>query len=142
MSQATNGDTVRVHYTGKLEDGSIFDSSLEREPLQFTIGDEQVIPGFEAVVEGMNTGDTVEAKVPAEEAYGPYRPEMIIKVDHEQFPEDQPPQVGMRFAVRQPGGEPVPVVVAGVDDDGVTLDANHPLAGQTLKFEIQLVEIV
>jgi peptidylprolyl isomerase len=142
MTQAKQGDTVKVHYTGKLADGSTFDSSAETEPLEFTLGTGQVIPGFEVAVVGMEPGDTKTTTIPADEAYGAYDDDMLLEVERAQFPSEMDPQVGQRLQVRQSDGETFSVIVAGVEVDSVTLDANHPLAGQDLTFEIQLVEIV
>ncbi len=142
MAQAKQGDTVRVHYKGTLNDGSVFDSSQGRDPLEFTVGAQQVIPGFETAVDGMNTGDTKTVTIPSDNAYGTYRDDLLMKVPADQFPPDMQPEVGMQLAIQQPGGQQVPVKVAKVEDDGVTLDANHPLAGQDLTFEITLEEVV
>jgi peptidylprolyl isomerase len=142
MTQAKQGDTVKVHYTGRLADGSTFDSSAETEPLKFTLGTGQVIPGFEGAVVGMEPGDTKTTTIPAGEAYGPYDDDMLLEVERTQFPAEMDPQVGQRLQVRQADGETFSVVVAGVEAESITLDANHPLAGQDLTFEIRLVEIV
>lgn len=141
MGRAENGDTVTVDYTGKLEDGTVFDSSEDREPLEFTIGEDQVIPGFEKAVVGMNPGESKTAKLPVEEAYGPRRDDMVFEVDPAQFPEDLDPEVGERLQVRQETGETFEVTVADVGESAVTLDANHPLAGRELTFDIELKEI-
>lgn len=142
MSQAQIGDTVQVHYTGKLEDGTVFDSSVERTPLQFTLGQGQVIPGFEKAVVGMEKGAEKTTVIPSDEAYGPRRDDMLLTVDRQQFPDDIQPEVGQQLQVRQGDGQAVPVRVADVSDSEVVLDANHPLAGEKLIFDIQLVEIV
>jgi peptidylprolyl isomerase len=142
MPLAKQGDTVKVHYTGKLEDGTVFDSSTEREPIEFTIGRLQLIPGFERAVVGMNPGDTKEVKIGQDEAYGPHREEMVAVVARENLPEDVPPSVGQRLEVQQPDGQVIPAWIAAVSDSAITLDANHPLAGKDLTFELQLVEIV
>lgn len=141
MAQAKQGDTVQVHYTGTLNDGSVFDTSQDRDPLEFTVGAQQVIPGFEEAVEGMNTGETKKITIPSDQAYGERRDDLLLKVDQSQFPSDVTPQVGMQFELRQQNGQSVPVQVSKVEDDGVTLDANHPLAGQDLTFEITLVNV-
>ena len=142
MTQAKPGDTVKIHYTGKLEDGTVFDSSMNREPLEFTLNGGQVIPGFEQAVVGMMPGESKTQKIPMEEAYGPYRSEMVIEVSRQQLPADLQPEVGQQLQVQQPNGQAVPVFVTEVTDATVTLDANHPLAGEDLTFDIQLVEIV
>lgn len=141
MSQAQQGDTVKVHYTGKLEDGRVFDSSVEREPLEFTIGENLVIPGFEQAVVGMNVGDSITATVPSDEAYGPRRDDLLLKVDRGQLPQDMEPEVGQQLEVREQSGRTTTVTIAAVGTQDVTLDANHPLAGEDLVFDIQLVEI-
>jgi|SRR5919199_474602 peptidylprolyl isomerase len=142
MVQAKPGDTVKIHYTGKLDDGTVFDSSVNREPLEFTIDGGQVIPGFEKAVMGMSPGDSKTEKIPMDQAYGPYRQEMVIEVSRQQLPPDLQPEVGLQLQVQQPNGQAVPVFVTEVTDATVTLDANHPLAGEDLTFDIQLVEIV
>jgi peptidylprolyl isomerase len=140
MAAAKSGDRVKVHYTGKLEDGSVFDSSASREPLEFTIGGQEVIPGFENAVVGMNPGDSKTENIPVEQAYGPRRDDMVIRVDRKEIPEDISLQVGQRLRMNQEGHQII-VTVAQVTAEDVTLDANHPLAGQNLVFEIELVEI-
>jgi peptidylprolyl isomerase len=142
MAQAKNGDTVKVHYTGKLEDGTVFDTSIERDPLQFTIGEGRVIPGFEQTVVGMNPGESKTTKIPADKAYGPHRKEMVLVVDRNQFPVDLKPKVGQQLQSRQADGGAMRVTVTDVSESSVTLDANHPLAGKDLTFDVRLVEIV
>ncbi|WP_119068474.1 FKBP-type peptidyl-prolyl cis-trans isomerase [Aggregatilinea lenta] len=142
MAEAKSSDTVRVHYTGRLEDGTVFDSSLEREPLEFTLGEGQVIPGFEEGVVGMNPGASKTIEIDVERAYGPYRDDMLLAVDRGQFPENIEPNVGQRLQLRQPDGQTMLVTVSEVGDEQVTLDANHPLAGKNLIFDVELVEIV
>lgn len=141
MAQAKLGDTVAVHYTGKLDDGTVFDSSEGQEPLQFAIGSGSLIPGFEQAVIGMTPGDSKTAQIPAGEAYGDYHPEMVLVVDRQQVPPDMPLSVGTQLQIQQQGGQVIPVIVTDVSDGAVTLDANHPLAGEDLTFEIRLVEI-
>ncbi|MDD4568438.1 MAG: peptidylprolyl isomerase [Methanoculleus chikugoensis] len=142
MAQAKAGDTVQVHYTGKLEDGTVFDTSEERTPLEFTIGSGQIIPGFERAVVGMEPGETKTATISPEEAYGQHREDMTITVDRGQFPEDINPEPGQQLQVQQPDGRAAIVVVSDVSESTVTLDANHPLAGQPLTFDIELVDII
>lgn len=142
MAQAKEGDTVRVHYTGKLGDGTVFDTSDESEPLEFTIGKGQIIPGFEQAVVGMKPGETKTTTIPPEEAYGSRREDMTLTVDRGQFPEEIKPEPGQQLQIQQPDGRAAIVVVSGVSESTVTLDANHPLAGQPLTFEIQLVDVV
>jgi peptidylprolyl isomerase len=142
MVQAQRGDTVKVHYTGKLSDKSVFDSSSGGDPLEFTIGAGEVIPGFEQAVLGMQPGESRTTMIPSDQAYGDYDEEMILEVDRGQLPGDVAPEVGQQYQVVNPEGEAMIVTVAEVSDDAVTLDANHPLAGQDLTFDIQLVEII
>ena len=142
MSLAANGKTVKVHYTGSLADGTVFDSSREREPLEFVVGGGQVIKGFDDAVTEMSVGEVKTITIPAEEAYGPKHDEMIIEVPHSQFAEGLTPEVGMQLQSSNADGQPPTVVtVTAVNDDKVTLDANHPLAGEDLTFEIELVEM-
>lgn len=139
--EVQQGDTVKVHYTGKLKDGTVFDSSSGREPLEFTVGDGQVITGFEEAVVGMEPGQRRSTTVEPEKGYGPRLEERIVAVARERLPEDLEPEVGQRLQVQQPDGSAVPVVIARVSDTEVTLDANHPLAGKDLTFDIELVEV-
>ena len=142
MSNVENGKNVKVHYTGSLSDGTVFDSSREREPLEFTVGAGQVIKGFDDAVTDMAIGDTKTVTISAEEAYGPRQEEMVFEVDSTQFAEGVKPEVGMQLQSQNPdGGPPTIVVVTEVGEEKVTLDANHPLAGQDLTFEIELVEV-
>jgi len=140
--KAKEGDTVKVHYTGKLKDKSIFDSSQDVEPLELTVGSGQVITGFEKAVVGMGVGDSKTVEIAAAEAYGPYRDELVVEIERERVPEDLPIEVGQPLVLRQEEGPPIRVTVTDMSDQSVTLDANHPLAGEDLTFEVQLVEIV
>ena len=141
MSTAKNGDTVQVHYTGKLDDNSVFDSSQGREPLSFEIGAGNVIPGFENGVVGMAIGDKKTVTIPPENAYGPHREEMTAKVDKKNFPENIVPEIGQKLQLQQPDNSVVNVVITDIQGDEVMLDANHPLAGKTLIFDLELVAI-
>lgn len=141
MTQAERDDTVRVHYTGKLEDGTVFDSSAEREPLEFTIGEGEIIPGFEEAVIGMEPGESKTVEVSEEEGYGPHREELMLTVDREELPPNMEVEVGQQLQVRMENGQTAVVEVVGVSESDLTLDANHPLAGETLTFEVELVEI-
>ncbi len=142
MTVAKNGNTVKVHYTGKLKDGTVFDSSLERnEPLEFTLGQGNMIAGFEKAVDGMKAGDTTVADIPVTEAYGEVREDMILEVPKKDVPEDITPEVGQRLAVQQQDGQSIPVTISKVSEETITLDANHPLAGKDLVFEIELLEV-
>ena len=139
---AQDGDTVKIHYTGKLDDGTVFDTSADREPLEFTIGSGMVIPGFDNAVKDMEPGDTKEVRIPPEEAYGEHREEMTMQVERERIPDTITPEIGMMLQLRSPEGQPTNVTIIAMDDANVTLDGNHPLAGKALTFELQLVEIV
>lgn len=141
MSQAKNGDTVKVHYTGKLEDGTVFDSSQGRDPLEFKLGDDRMIPGFETAIVGMNVGDEKTIKVRSDEAYGPHREELVFEVERESLPDDLDPQVGQQLELQQPDGRSLILTVADMSDSGVTLDGNHPLAGKDLTFDVTLVSV-
>ena len=149
MTKAKEGDKVKVHYTGKLEGGEVFDSSectedgcsCDSGPLEFTIGKGEVIPGFEKAVIGMSEGEAKTIIIPVEEAYGKRNDEMVVAVERSHVPADLTPEVGMRLEVTQEDGQEFPVVIMEVTDTHVTLDANHPLAGRDLTFDIKLVEI-
>jgi len=142
MEKAKAGDTVRVHYTGKLEDGTVFDTSAQRDPLEFTIGERGVIPGFEQAVVGMAAGDRKTVQLPPERAYGGHRSELVFEVERGDLPPDLEPEVGQQLEYREPDGESVPLTVTDVSESTVTLDANHPLAGEELTFDLELVDIV
>ena len=141
MSQVEKGNNVKVHYTGTLTDKTVFDSSREREPLAFTVGAGQMIAGFDAAVVGMKVGENKTVTIPANEAYGPKSEEAMIKVPKEQLPEGMAPEIGMQLEARQPDGRAQVLVVAEVLETEVVLDANHPLAGKDLIFDIEMVEI-
>lgn len=141
MTAAKNGDTVKIHYTGTLTDGSVFDSSTGHDPLEFTIGSGQVIVGFEEAVIGMQVGDAKDVTIPAEKAYGSHLDDLVIKAPREHIPPDLDPQVGQRLQVGGTNGELIHVRVTEVTTTHVTLDANPPLAGKNLKFHIELMEI-
>ena len=141
MSQAQYGDTVTVHYTGRLESGEVFSDSQDGEPIEITIGDGHYIPGFEKGVVGMEVGETKTLTLPPEEAFGTRHEELVMKVARSEFPERLVPAIGQQFQIRQESGEPLEVTVSNLDEETVTLDANHPLAGHTLTFSIQLVTV-
>ena len=141
MSIAKYGSKVKVHYTGRLEDGSLFDSSVGGDPLEFTIGNGEVIVGFEEAIVGMNVGETREAKIMSDNAYGPYYEDKIMIVKKKELPEDLEPRVGKRLKARQPDDSVVNLLVKDVKEKTVTLDANHPLAGKNLIFKIDLIEV-
>ena len=138
---AQEGDHVKVHYTGKLSDGTTFDSSVDREPLEGNIGQKQVIPGFEKALVGMRPGETKTVTIPVDEAYGPRREELVQTVDREKMPEDRELKVGDMLFSQLPDGRRLPVKITEVTETTVTLDANHPLAGKDLTFELEMVEI-
>jgi len=140
--QAETGDTVRVHYMGRLQSGEIFDTSSGGEPLEFTLGQGKVIPGFEQAVVGMQVGDNKTVIIPVNEAYGPLREDLILEVDRDELPEDLEPEVGMLLQSSQSDGSVLVFTITEVSDTTIKVDGNHPLAGQELTFEIQLVEIV
>ncbi|MGC9443446.1 MAG: FKBP-type peptidyl-prolyl cis-trans isomerase [Candidatus Methanospirareceae archaeon] len=141
MVEAKTGDTVKVHYRGKLGDGTIFDNSFDREPLEFTIGAGRLIPGFEQAVIGMVPDESKTITIPKDQAYGPYREELVMELGRDKIPDDMEIERGQQVQVRQEDGRVFPVMVTEVSESGVTLDANHPLAGQDLTFELLLVEI-
>lgn len=141
MAEAKQGDTVKVHYTGKLEDGTVFDSSKQDEPLEFTIGQGQIIPGFEKAVLGMNPGESKTVEVTPEDAYGPHRDEMVVEVNREALPANLDAQVGQQLQIQKEDGGNVIVMVTDTSDSSITLDGNHPLAGKDLTFDLELVEI-
>lgn len=142
MAKAESGDSVKIHYKGTLSDGTVFDSSAGREPLQFTLGSGQVIQGFDEAVIGMEVGESKTAEIPAVKAYGPWHEEMVISIGRDQFPADITPEVGQKLELQQHGGQLVIVEVTEVSGESVTLDANPPLAGKDLTFDIELVEIL
>jgi peptidylprolyl isomerase len=141
MAEAMEGNTVRVHYTGTLDDGTVFDSSVGGDPLEFTIGQGQMIPGFERGVVGMEEGESRTLVIAADQAYGVHRPDGVFELDRSEIPTTIPLEVGMQLQATGPGGRPVTMTVAALSDEKVTMDANHPLAGKDLTFEIELVAI-
>ena len=142
MAQVKNGDKVKVHYTGKLVSGDQFDSSVGREPLEFTVGAGQMIKGFDAAMPGMEIGDKKTVNIPAIDAYGEKDPTAIIEFPKENVPADMKIEQGMTFELSNQDGSRFPVVVVEVKDDVIVLEANHALAGKELVFDIELVEIV
>ena len=141
MTQAKPGTTVSIHYTGTLDDGTTFDSSEGRDPLTFKLGEGEIIPGLENALSGMSVGEKKTVKIPSDEAYGPHRPEAIQQVPRESVPEHIPLDLGTQLQVQTPDGRALPVVVTEVTEQQVTLDANHPLAGKDLTFDVELVEV-
>ncbi|HUE87473.1 MAG TPA: peptidylprolyl isomerase [Vicinamibacterales bacterium] len=141
MAHPRSGDTVKVHYTARLDDGRVFDSSKERDPLELTIGEGKPFPGFDETLTQMQPGEERTVMIPADRGYGPHRPELVLAVDRTEFPNDIQPRVGQQLQVRHEQGQVSVVTVADVSDEQVTLDANHPLAGRDLTLELQLVEV-
>jgi peptidylprolyl isomerase len=141
MAEVKAGDTVHLHYTGTLLDGSTFDSSEGREPLQFVVGSGQIIPGLDVAIPGMKVGDKKIVKIGADDAYGQSNPEMRQAVPREGIPADIPLEVGTQLQMQTPDGQAMPVTVVEVDEATVTLDANHALAGKDLQFDIELMKI-
>jgi peptidylprolyl isomerase len=142
MSQAAAGKTVRFHYTGSLADGTVFDSSMERDPLEVTLGAGQIIPGVDQALTGMAPGEDKKVTLPAEEAYGPHRDELIHEVGRERLSPEMKVDVGDRLEGTDASGRRLQLMVVDVNDQSVKLDANHPLAGEDLTFELKLVEVV
>ena len=141
MSQVKQDDTVKVHYTGKLADGQVFDSSLEREPIEFTMGQGQLIPGFEKGLLDMKVNEKKTINIPAEEAQGEPRPELIQEVEKRQLPEEIKPEPGMGLVSKSPDGREMNLVLTDVKEDTIVVDGNHPLAGKDLVFDLEVVEI-
>ncbi|MBT8408652.1 MAG: peptidylprolyl isomerase [Alphaproteobacteria bacterium] len=142
MTDVKSGDTVRIHYTGTLTDGSTFDSSDGRDPLEFVVGSGQIIPGLDTALPGMAVGDKKVVEVPSDQAYGAHNPQGVQGVPRDQIPGEIPVEAGLALQMQTPDGRAVPVQVVEVTETEVTLDANHPLAGKDLTFAIELVEIV
>ncbi|NOQ51304.1 MAG: peptidylprolyl isomerase [Desulfuromonadaceae bacterium] len=141
MMIAAHGSKVKVHYTGTYDHGEVFDSSSEGCPLEFEVGAGQVIPGFEKAVIGMSVGDSKKVRIPEEEAYGPYNPEMMFETDPSQFEEGLAPEAGQQFQTELEDGTPLLLTVMTVTEDKIVMNANHPMAGKTLNFAIEMVEI-
>jgi len=141
MAQPRAGDTVRVHYTGRLDDGRVFDSSKERAPLEVTLGEGRVISGFEDAIAQMEPGEERTVRIPADRAYGPHDPDLVLEVDRSELPPDIQPEVGQHLQVQHDDGQVTVVTVAAVSDEQVTIDANHPLAGHDLTFDLELVGV-
>jgi peptidylprolyl isomerase len=141
LAQAKSGDTVKVHYTGRLTDGTVFDTTRDDEPLEFKLGENRVITGFEEAVLGMCPGESKKVRVGVNKAYGPYRQDMVVEVERDQFPSYMEPKVGLHLEIRSAGDQTIMVQVIRVSVSSVTLDGNHPLAGKDLDFEIELIEV-
>ena len=141
MTEIKKGDKVKVEYTGKLEDGSVFDSSEGKEPLQFEVGAQQVIPGFEKAVEGMKKDEEKEFTLKVDEAYGPVKEEMVQEIPRDKLPAEPEPKEGMMLMMQAPTGQQIPAKITKVEDDKVTIDINHPLAGKDLTFSVKVVGV-
>ena len=141
LAEAKNGDFLRVHYTGKLEDGTVFDSSEGGDPLELTLGEGQIIPGVEEALVGMESGDSKTVSISSEKGYGPRHDQLLFRVPKDRLPEGMEPEVGQRYELTQEGGAKALVTVTGIEDEEVVLDGNHPLAGKTMVFELELVSI-
>ncbi|GAB4259052.1 MAG: peptidylprolyl isomerase [Pararhodobacter sp.] len=141
MTQAQAGNTVHFHYTGTLSDGTVFDSSQGREPLSFTLGSGQIIPGLDAAIAGMSAGEKKTVTIPADQAYGPHNPQNVQQIPRAQIPDHIPTEPGTTLQMQTPQGQAIPVVVTAADDETVTLDANHPLAGRDLTFAVEIVAV-
>ncbi len=142
MARAKAGDTVRVHYEGQLSDGTIFDSSLEREPIEFILGQDTVIPGFEQAVIGMEVGESKDVSIPPEEGFGDYSEDLVVNIEKTILPPDINPEVGMQLEVSSEEETPRVFTIADIAEDSITLDGNHPLAGAEIAFKIELLEIL
>ena len=141
MTDIKQGDTVRIHYTGTLLDGNVFDSSDGRDPLEFVVGSGQIIPGLDSAMPGLSVGDKKRVEIACVDAYGPINPGMRQEIPREGIPDDIPLEPGTQLQMQTPDGQALPVTVVGANEATVTLDANHPLAGQDLIFEIEVVSI-
>lgn len=141
MAQAKTGDHVKVHFTGKLDDGSVFATSADSAPLQFTLGNHEVLPAIEEAIEGMEPGETKTVEIDSGGAYGPRRDELMQEIPRENLPADLDPKVGQQLRMDRPGKEPLIVSISDVSDTSVMIDGNHPLAGKDLSFDLELVEV-
>lgn len=141
MSKTKAGDTVKVHYEGTLEDGTVFDTTAGKEPFEFTLGSGEVIPGFDQAVEGMSVGEKQSVSLEPAEAFGEYHSELILEVPRSQLPKDIDPHVGMALQAKDPEGNVTRMNVTKVSDESITLDSNHPIAGKNVSFAIELVSI-
>lgn len=141
MQKAQNGDKVKVHYTGKLDNGEVFDSSEGRNPLEFTIGENQVLKKFESSVEGLEIGESTKVSIPAEEAYGKRQEHLVVKVPKEKLPENITPEIGMKLQSQSPDGQVMVIKILELGENDITIDANHELADEDLHFDIELVSI-
>lgn len=141
MKEAQVGDVVSVHYTGKLNNGEVFDSSRDRDPMEFTLGQEELLAGFEDGVVGMKPGESRSVTLEPENAFGDRREDLLLKLPKKEFPQNITPSVGLQLKLSNASGNEMTVVVTKVGEESVTLDGNHPLSGQTVVFDIELLEI-
>ncbi len=142
MTAVATGSKIKVHYTGTFDDGEVFDSSRQaQQPFEFEVGSGQVIPGFDNAVVGMKAGETKQVRLTEDEAYGPYNQEMVFDADPNQFEDGLSPEVGQQFQTQMQDGTPLLLTVKAVSDDKITLDANHPMAGKALNFDLEVVEV-
>lgn len=141
MTAVATGSKIKVHYTGTFDDGEVFDSSRQAQPFEFEVGSGQVIPGFDNAVVGMAAGETKQVRLPEEEAYGPYNEDMVFDADPSQFEEGLSPEVGQQFQTQMQDGTPLLLTVKAVSEGKITLDANHPMAGKALNFDLEVIEI-
>lgn len=142
MNEASAGQTVRIHYSAKLESGTVLDTSAQRDPMKFELGSGQVILGLDNAVQGMTVGESKTVTIQADEAYGQHNEQLVVSVPQSELPEDLQPSIGMRLKSQAPDGQITELIVTEVADDSITVDANHPLAGHVLQFDIELIEIV
>ena len=140
-AQVKDGDTVKLHYSGTLANGEVFDTTEGREPAEFTLGQSMLIPGFEEAVKGMKVGESKTVTIPAEKAYGPHRDDQVVVVGRDQLPKGMDPKVGQPIRVQKSDGSGILVVVIDTSETTITIDANHPLTGKDLTFEIKILEI-
>ena len=141
MDQASAGQTVRIHYNAKLENGTLLDTSAERDPMEFELGSGEVIPGLDNAVQGMTVGENRTVTIQADKAYGQHNEQLVIAIPNSELPENLQPSIGMQLQSRTPEGQITKLTVTEVADDSITVDANHPLAGQALQFDIELIDI-
>lgn len=142
MAQAKAGDKVRVHYDGQLNDGTVFDSSRAREPIEFVLGEDSVIPGFEQAIIGMEAGESKDVSIPPEDGFGEYNEDLVVNVEKSILPPDINPELGMQLEVSSEEESPRVFTIADIAEDTITLDGNHPLAGREIAFKIELLEIL
>jgi len=142
MTQAKSGDTIKIRHTGRLDDNSVFDTSVDRDPIQLTIGQGRTIPALEEAIIGMKTGETKTVEISAEQGYGDYQKELVHTISRKVLPADMEPEIGQRLKATSPDGRAFSVTIKDISEKSVTIDANHPLAGKDLKFDIELIAIL